>query len=1046
MDTFKTLEKELPGYINQIKNSNSEAKIIHEFTSFIQKVFDISAKEIDFEVSVKSNKRQLKGRIDAVFGNIILEFKKSLKTNLNTAEEELEKYFQSLFEKTPKEKHIGIATDGLLFKVYQPIIENNIVSRLEQINEINLEISDTTTILNWFDSYFFSSTKIIPTSEHLKQTFGINSPTYAIVRQELFELFDKVKYSRRIKLKFENWSRYLEIVYGDKPNEINLFIAHTYLSTFVKLLVYLKLTSKNQFKNYDILPILYGNVFSKIGIHNFVEDDFFTWVMYVTIRKRASLIFEKILRDLEIYDLDKINEDVLKELYQDMVHPAVRKQLGEFYTPDWLAEKIVVETLGEKPEQSVLDPSCGSGTFLFKTILYKIKKFKEIDEDNSKILSHILENVIGFDIHPLAALIAKTNYLLGLRELIHSRIGPISIPVYLSDSIKVPDKKMKITNEMPTFEFSTHVLEKKFSFPESIIDDNVKMDEIIEKMKEHGHELEDKIGTIRDESYNIDVGGVSKNLKESFKRSLFNIVDENVKKVLLENISTLFELIEHNSDSIWPYILRNMYRPIATSHKKVDVVLGNPPWIAFQAMHDEKYQLYLKEKSIHYGLVDKKKVHNIPNMELASLFFCHCVNQYLKDDGTIAFVMPRSVLDASQHVNFRLFEKPRVKLKLVYDLKDVKPLFRIPSCVLIAKNNLKTEYPVKSQIYSGKLKSTNAQLKEAESSLKVSNSTFTPVIRIQKPSLYHKLFAKGADLIPRNFWFVEIKTDSFLGFNPECPHIISAENKNAHPPWKDVKLDGNVSKEFLFNTVVATDLIPFGILQRRLVFLPIIVNGGKIETIRSSEQYEAIQPETSKYLKTVEDAWKKNSTGTASKMTPYEWINYQNKLSRQNPNAKFRVLYVGSATYMTSCVIEPTSEYSFSIDGTKFITNQFFADVATYYFDTDSKDEAYYLAAIFNSKILDDLIKPEQSKGDFGPRNIHKLPLTFNIPKYDLSNPNHRKLAEIGLDCAKKIEIILPTIKTKSVGNIRGKIRDLLQTEFDKINKITELLLNDKIE
>ena len=54
-DVFKKLERELPNYINQIKNrTNTEAKIVHEFTSFIQKVFDIEAKDLDFEKFVKS--------------------------------------------------------------------------------------------------------------------------------------------------------------------------------------------------------------------------------------------------------------------------------------------------------------------------------------------------------------------------------------------------------------------------------------------------------------------------------------------------------------------------------------------------------------------------------------------------------------------------------------------------------------------------------------------------------------------------------------------------------------------------------------------------------------------------------------------------------------------------------------------------------------------------------------------------------------------------------------------------------------------------------
>ena len=43
-----------------------------------------------------------------------------------------------------------------------------------------------------------------------------------------------------------------------------------------------------------------------------------------------------------------------------MVKPDVRKQLGEFYTPDWLSEKMINEMLSKDPKKSVLDPSCGS--------------------------------------------------------------------------------------------------------------------------------------------------------------------------------------------------------------------------------------------------------------------------------------------------------------------------------------------------------------------------------------------------------------------------------------------------------------------------------------------------------------------------------------------------------------------------------------------------------------------------------------------------------------------------------------------------------------
>jgi hypothetical protein len=49
------------------------------------------------------------------------------------------------------------------------------------------------------------------------------------------------------------------------------------------------------------------------------------------------------LRDVEV--------DVLKSLYESLIDPAQRKDLGEYYTPDWLAAKIVARALTRPLEQ-----------------------------------------------------------------------------------------------------------------------------------------------------------------------------------------------------------------------------------------------------------------------------------------------------------------------------------------------------------------------------------------------------------------------------------------------------------------------------------------------------------------------------------------------------------------------------------------------------------------------------------------------------------------------------------------------------------------------
>src|ERR1035438_10415504 len=60
--------------------------------------------------------------------------------------------------------------------------------------------------------------------------------------------------------------------------------------------------------------------------------------------------------------------DLLKDLYHGLIPEAVRHALGEYYTPDWLAEHTIeLSGFDGDPRKSLLDPSCGSGTFLLRS-------------------------------------------------------------------------------------------------------------------------------------------------------------------------------------------------------------------------------------------------------------------------------------------------------------------------------------------------------------------------------------------------------------------------------------------------------------------------------------------------------------------------------------------------------------------------------------------------------------------------------------------------------------------------------------------------------
>src|SRR5260370_34190130 len=192
---------------------------------------------------------------------------------------------------------------------------------------------------------------------------------------------------------------------------------------------------------------LRGGIFPQLGVTNFLEVDLFSWYLAVWTEPIQVLV-TRMLEKLDEYNPGTIAEDpaesrdLLKKLYQQLFPKSVRHDLGEYYTPDWLAEHVLNE-LGYDgdPDKRVLDPACGSGTFLVMAI-NRIRQWYEANRekcsyDEGGLLERIQKNVVGFDLNPLAVMAARTNYLLAVRELL-PHVGQLDIPVFLCDSILTP--------------------------------------------------------------------------------------------------------------------------------------------------------------------------------------------------------------------------------------------------------------------------------------------------------------------------------------------------------------------------------------------------------------------------------------------------------------------------------------------------------------------------------------------------------------------------------------------------------------------------------
>lgn len=1062
-------ESRFEEYLNTVSKATSEASKTFLFLNFVSEVFrGVNASyaeellpELEKYIRVKHKTVVVAGRVDVFLGNLIIEFESDLVSNLQEAEDQLRKYIAILWSaKKHRVEWLALAGDGVNFRVYRPRTPISLGKKvtkadvfLEEIDKCNLEVmyqkQGAEWAYVWLDRYLLYRTLKPPTTEEFVNDFGLVSSSFKISNSLLKNAWDKVK-GTGVKTIYDEWAKYLEIVYGSKVESGDLFIRHTYLATLAKLMAFMFYSGSALPSPEEVEKIISGDIFREWGIYGFLEEDFFSWILKEGIKEQGLKFIMDLLGRLKRYDLTQLEEDVLKGLYQELVDPKERHDLGEYYTPDWLAESIVENTVKALPNASVLDPACGSGTFLVATINFKIKhlKNKELPEN---LLNHILSNIVGIDVHPLAVITSKVNFLLALGDLVRKyRLGRITIPVYMGDSIRLP-KEVQTLEEGVIVYVVKGPNDRKFLIPRVVAENAEAHDEVIQIVREY-----------------VNVSGKSdvdtfRNFIKLRSEEFSRIVKANPKlenpivNSLFKTAQTLAKLQEEGKDTIWAFILKNLFKPLFffLREKKFDIIIGNPPWLSYRYVKSIEYQGELKKLIIErYKLLPSDKAQLMTHMELATLFLLRVADLYLKSDGQVGFVMPRSVFPADQHDNFRrgAFVHPELGFLNIFDLLDVEPLFNVPSSVFFVRKGEKVKYPVSAVVFSGNLPRKNCKLKEAEKSLgrrktsltlgRIGERTFLTekVFKILKrKSHYYKKIYQGATIVPRQLWLINIVSHPKLGIDLRTPKIRTSKRaiERAQEGYKDLSLEGVIESRFLFAVLTGSEIVPFACLTPLVGILPIESKKMQYRLIHSEEAHTRGFFHLQKWLRKAEKEWEERQGEKAGKMTIYARLDRQRGLSRQNPKAKYKVLYNTSGTYLVSGVLK-NRKMGVMINGKRLKLNGIIIDHKLYYYETDNEDEAFYLSTILNSGIVDKIIKPAQSRGKFGPRDIHKKPFELSIPKFDPMNAIHKELSDLGKKCTEEVKMLLPDLAKRysGIGWIRKKINESLKLYIDKIDDL----------
>lgn len=1067
MDSFSN---SLDLYLTELSilqiNNSSEDMIRSTFLKFLCTAFpSVNSNEIDLERHIPLPSHTagaiLKhGFADAVYGDIIFEFKKKL--DINSAMKgkyELQKYLLAFNDSITR---FGLLTDGEQIQAY--VLRD---STIEQLDTFNLRKDNTNDIYLRLDTYLFQEKGVIPDAKDIALRFGEKSPVFWASYSKLHELWIKVSYDEEAKTKYIQWQNLISVVYGSQIGNIDLFIKHSYLVYFARVLAFSSIQQKIP-NITNIYGIFSGEAFSKMGFPDFVSDDFFSWANLAQIKLEIGEWLNGLAVRLgSSYDLTQINEDLLKSLYQELVDPETRHDLGEFYTPDWLAELILEETnfplkneYGEvilDTPNSLFDPSCGSGTFLFTGI----RMLKNAGVVGKELVDFVIKHFAGIDIHPLATIVAKTNILLAIGSELRGFNGTLRLPIFMANTLSLAMKDFESKYVSVTIDSETIAKIKSTKFPQNLASEF----RLPINYQESYQFLDRSIDLLLDYgSPDLDSGIAEEGFRKSVSSVLGNSTDYSSSSLWISNLRLMRWLLsEPATDGVWKFILKNATRPELLRQRKYGFVVGNPPWLSYRYIESRQFQESIRKLVFKYNLLETADVNLYPQIELGTLFFAFCKENYLLDSGRIAFVLPRSILTgAKQHQNFQ--ELYILDSDKIFDLKHITPLFKVPSCVIISQKDTTPKHNVPLFKYSGNLPGKNLSFQAAHPILKVEEKIFSRSIETT-PSTYLDYSIQGATLVPRSFWFVQVPQDAKT-LNSAKPFLESSQyaRKNSKDRWKDVIIQGSVESQFLYLTLLSGNILPFGIKELSLLVLPIqktisesFSEKERLFKTALLEKQDALKmgfPGLADWLSKVENYWENSSKKGSRVDSPYERINFNNNLVNQICEQKCLVIYNRSGTHIAACSFDLSMDIYFASHNLP--VNGFIADSSTHYIRTRSMDEAYYLSTYLNAPFTDEQIKPYQTQGQFGAlsgggeRDIYRLPFEIiDWPLFEENNPLHQELATIGKVASEKVLCwcgnATKTVKGRSIGSIRGQIRkNVIKEEIYKSEGIIQEILKNR--
>lgn len=852
-----------------------------------------------------------------------------------------------------------------------------------------------------------------------------------------FNLYD-LRGSTRVRTLYNEWDRVFGTMYGEENEEtsfteistvikeiygydndttidskIYLFALQTFFNMFLKLLIFSFLSQlvSPTFKideNLTKVEInkLFDGEFNKYNslVNNFFESHFMEWFTYTCSENQFDVVVvNDILNVVNTFDLSTYIlkpeeiQDILQEVYMELIPTEMRHLMGEYFSPDWIVEHVL-DMVGYNGDisKTLIDPTAGSGSFLTHAIKRIVtNKGSSLSFDD---ISRITQNIIGFDINPISVVSAKANYILALfsfceDDVFENITDSIDIPIYIADSILSP----VVYTEESELTLSIDTSVGKFQIPK--FDDYKKAGKFLKELSKN---IDDKC-----------------DFERFWNRIENRIIDSKYRQIVSELFDRLYILHRGGNDSFWPIILRNSFAPILIGNK-FDFVVGNPPWISWKSMSKRYREGTLKiwqsygifEKSAY----DKKTTHDDFGMAVTYV----AVDRYLKNGGDMVFLLPASFLKSTKGgEGFRKFEITRFdqnipfEIEFVDDFSNVR-LFTIPTIAIKIKKGTKTTYPMnnyKKWIQKGKKTRIDSHAKWN----------------------YIKHFFDVEILSAQPVDSSDIKSSWLTMENLEFANrVLDSTKKRYYKGRKGIEPAGAKGVYILKKPIKSRD----GLLliencierQRRLDFIKKGINRGKVEDefvfpmlggrniakwkVKSNEymivphtsthkygiptdELDRIAPNTSDWLNYYHDELLASRIQNGKFFNPHTQPYYRLDNVGEYTYAPYKVLWKEQTGSMSAVVVGSYYESIPDADRNLFPNDKIIVvDSKVLTLSLDNINEAYYICGILNSYCIVNVIDGYAISTNRGVDVLKYLA----IPKFDEENKMHLSISNISME------------------------------------------------